>query len=82
MCGEDEDKLATRLIPISSIRKIPYGFKQRLGRVAEDERKSENDGCEGYQRSQGIISIEYEQTSKYDEKKCNADKNCIELGHC
>jgi hypothetical protein len=48
MCGEDEDKLTTKLAIVLSIRKLPYGFKQRLGRVAEDERKSKNDGRKGY----------------------------------
>lgn len=48
MGREDENKLARGLAIVFCVREIPHGFKQRLGRVAKDERESENDSCKGY----------------------------------
>lgn len=60
---------------------VTYGLEQRLCRVSEDERESENNCRKRNKRGKRVVPVENEETCKENTHQCNANKNRIQLRH-
>lgn len=60
---------------------LAYRLKQRLCRVSEDERESENKGRKRNKRRKSVAPVKDEETCENNHDQCNANKDCIQLRH-